>query len=222
MNKKLIKLTEIDLHRIVKESAQKILNEIGDTPRGQFALGAVAARAGHRMFNSKSDRERDYWNNVENHAAEIGHNNVNPEWDDETEYFDNGIDYWQDNMRQYESKNTNNDLIRLTESDLHKIVKESVNKILNEIGDTPKGQYMLGRLQTRQLKNRDSSAAKTSKYASSKWGDMNKDRDNYENQSYANLIGHTDEKYSKELPQNRIGNYQRKFRNDHLNGISKF
>ena len=64
MNKKLIKLTEIDLHRIVKESAQKILNEIGDTPRGQFALGAVAARAGHRMFNSKSDRERDYWNNV--------------------------------------------------------------------------------------------------------------------------------------------------------------
>lgn len=31
-----------------------------------------------------------------------------------------------------ESKNTNKNLIRLTESDLHKIVKESVNKILKE------------------------------------------------------------------------------------------
>jgi len=37
-------------------------------------------------------------------------------------------------------------LIRLTEEDLHRIVKESVKNILNEIGDTPKGQYMLGRL----------------------------------------------------------------------------
>ena len=40
----------------------------------------------------------------------------------------------------------NKKLIRLTESDLHRIVKESVNKIINEIGDSPKGQHMLGRL----------------------------------------------------------------------------
>lgn len=40
----------------------------------------------------------------------------------------------------------NKRLIRLTESDLHRIVKESVNRVLNEIGDTPKGQYMLGRV----------------------------------------------------------------------------
>ena len=44
-------------------------------------------------------------------------------------------------------------LIRLTESDLHRIVKESVNKILNEIGDTAKGQYMLGRLQRKDGSN---------------------------------------------------------------------
>ena len=42
--------------------------------------------------------------------------------------------------------------IRLTEGDLHKIVKESVNRILNEIGDTAKGQYMLGKLQRRDGK----------------------------------------------------------------------
>lgn len=44
-------------------------------------------------------------------------------------------------------------IIRLTEQDLRKIVKESVNKILNEIGDTPKGQYMLGSLAARQNRN---------------------------------------------------------------------
>lgn len=40
--------------------------------------------------------------------------------------------------------------IRLTESDLHKIIKESVNRILNEIGDTNRGQYMLGALAARK------------------------------------------------------------------------
>ena len=35
--------------------------------------------------------------------------------------------------------------IRLTEGDLHRIIKESVNRVLNEIGDTKRGQYMLGR-----------------------------------------------------------------------------
>lgn len=108
MNKKAIRITESDLHRIVKESVQKIINEIGDTPRGQRALGAVAARSIHRMHNALDDdqpEEAAYWDNVANDAARIGHNNVNPDWDEETEYFDDGVDYWHDNLRQYESKN---------------------------------------------------------------------------------------------------------------------
>ena len=44
MNKKLVRLTEQDLHRIVKESLNRVLNEIGDTPRGQYSLGAVDGR----------------------------------------------------------------------------------------------------------------------------------------------------------------------------------
>lgn len=65
-------------------------------------------------------------------------------------------------------------IIRLTESDLHNIVKESVNKILNEIGDTPKGQYMLGALMGRKLKNKDKSWADVQDYAlkqANKYGD---------------------------------------------------
>jgi hypothetical protein len=39
-----------------------------------------------------------------------------------------------ENNVQMESKESNQNLIRLTEEDLHNIVKESVNKILNEYG----------------------------------------------------------------------------------------
>ena len=38
----------------------------------------------------------------------------------------------------------NKQIIRLTESDLHNIIMESVVTILKEIGDTPKGQYLIG------------------------------------------------------------------------------
>lgn len=44
MGKKIIKLTEGDLHRIVKESVSRILNEIGDTEKYQKKLGKLAAR----------------------------------------------------------------------------------------------------------------------------------------------------------------------------------
>lgn len=57
-----------------------------------------------------------------------------------------GADYVSENKYNKQYTNMNKKVIRLTESDIHRIVKESVNKVLNEIGDTPKGQYMLGRL----------------------------------------------------------------------------
>ena len=41
---------------------------------------------------------------------------------------------------------TEKNIIRLTENKLKKVISESVRKVLNEIGDTNRGQYMLGRL----------------------------------------------------------------------------
>lgn len=52
MAKKLIRLTENDLHRIVSESVNKILNEIGDTPRGNFALNAVRGRRAAKQYRT--------------------------------------------------------------------------------------------------------------------------------------------------------------------------
>ena len=43
-----IKLTESKLKEIVAESVKRVLSEIGDTPKGQFALGAVKGRASAR------------------------------------------------------------------------------------------------------------------------------------------------------------------------------
>ena len=36
-------------------------------------------------------------------------------------------------------------MIRLTEGQLHRIINESVRKVINEIGDTKRGSYMMGR-----------------------------------------------------------------------------
>lgn len=39
--------------------------------------------------------------------------------------------------------------IRLTESELRSMIKSTISEALNEIGDTPKGQYMIGRAKAR-------------------------------------------------------------------------
>lgn len=39
--------------------------------------------------------------------------------------------------------------IRLTEGELHRIIENSVRKVINEIGDTKRGSYMLGRAASR-------------------------------------------------------------------------
>ena len=41
---KSIRLSESELHNLIKESVKTVLNEIGDSPWGQFALGQLSAR----------------------------------------------------------------------------------------------------------------------------------------------------------------------------------
>lgn len=49
--------------------------------------------------------------------------------------------------------------VKLTEAELKKIISESVMNVLNEIGDTPRGQYKLGRLARRKLQQGDAAGA---------------------------------------------------------------
>lgn len=73
--KKTIRLTESDLHRIVMESVKQAINEIGDTPAGQYALGQAAGRrfkrwnGTRRNDNTPADIDSlNTMNDLENHA----------------------------------------------------------------------------------------------------------------------------------------------------------
>ena len=56
-------------------------------------------------------------------------------------------------------KTNNKNVVRLTESQLKAMVAESVREALSEIGDTNRGQYMLGRLTGRKTVRGDENGA---------------------------------------------------------------
>lgn len=76
-----------------------------------------------------------------------------------SEYTDNEDDYMPYEDEEYGSFNEQpintivgentkkhmKNIVKLTEGQLKAVIRESVNRVLNEIGDTPKGQYMLGK-----------------------------------------------------------------------------
>lgn len=72
MNKKLIRLTEQDLHKIVKESVNKILNEIGGTSSGFYDRMMQK----YNRFNDGSDNpysdEGRYYRHLETEPQGIG------------------------------------------------------------------------------------------------------------------------------------------------------
>lgn len=60
--------------------------------------------------------------------------------------------------------------IKLRESELKRMIAESVRKVLNEVGETDKGQNILGQLNMRKRLGRKHDQAKeVSDYAQSKW-----------------------------------------------------
>ena len=122
MNKKMIRLTEGDLHKIVKESVHKIINEIGDTEKGQYALGQVHGRAIARAakLGDKGAASRKLRNTARDAAhkaySEAEKNNL---FAGIGSSFDNGID------KGYHKAKAN-------ESRINRVVKQSVNKVLRE------------------------------------------------------------------------------------------
>lgn len=83
-------LTESDLHTMVTEAVCRILNEIGDTPKGQYMLGRLDARYMKRMHDAEDEREREKMyrksSEINNYASE---KTLNPERysDDEEDMF---------------------------------------------------------------------------------------------------------------------------------------
>ena len=143
-----------------------IINEIGNTEKGQDVLGQVYGRAiaraaklgdkgavSRKLRNTARDAAHKAYSEAEknNLFAGIGSS------------FDNGIDKGYHKAKTNESKTMNKKLIRLTESDLHKIVKESVEKILSEseIGDRVNALKGMSRTYKKDLTDNDNELSKT-------------------------------------------------------------
>lgn len=63
--KKIVRLTEGDLHRIVKESSNRIINEIGDTYDGYRMLGRLQNKKAYiDLDDDATERVRDYRHNI--------------------------------------------------------------------------------------------------------------------------------------------------------------
>ena len=122
-----------------------IINEIGDTPKGQEMLGRTAERAYQRaQRTSGADKQRH--EKTEWDAYQTAAGNSRKHLDGSGAHFARGRDaeydeHWDDGRYPWskkhksknESKTMNKKLIRLTESDLHKIVKESAKRIMKEV-----------------------------------------------------------------------------------------
>ena len=96
--KKRIRLTEADLHRIIRQCVNEALNEIGDTERGQYALGAAQAR--------RDMRQRQVYQQTPNNMK---HNRSNGDKSDEISSYahnqraavNGGNEFNQENMNTY-------------------------------------------------------------------------------------------------------------------------
>lgn len=116
------------------------INEIGETPKGQYALGAVKGRALARtLYQKKYQRpsERDKQGEKMNKAyfkAWNHRNDSNPKQKEEmVKSYRNGYDYgFEKGVKENYNKDMRINTIKLSENDLHNLIKETIKKCLNE------------------------------------------------------------------------------------------
>jgi len=153
MNKKLIKLTEQDLHKIVKSSVEKIVNEVSMKGKSgkEYSLHGNDAESWDIMSRLRYNNGRYHGKNGVYNASRDEKNSI--DLDDKAHPNLRS----RNNAKRIDAMNrrinsASKDIIAANESYLHRIVKESVGKILNEIGDTDKGQDALGQVYGRAIK----------------------------------------------------------------------
>lgn len=84
MKQNTVRLTEADLKNVIAESVKKVLKEIGDSPRGQDALSALAGRANARAKMARANgNQTEYWkqmdkfNDVDDYRRDAEVNSIN-------------------------------------------------------------------------------------------------------------------------------------------------
>lgn len=112
------------------------MNNVGKSPidRQHDIMDAAQNRRDHAAYWTDKDNERgrklmDKWINGKRDTDELG-----------------DVDFSYDPYKYNESKRP----MKVTEAELKQVVKEAAVKLIKEYGDSPKGQYMLGKLAARQ------------------------------------------------------------------------
>ena len=111
MNKKVIRLTEADLHKIVKKSIQRIVSEASAAPNGFKHRFCPNRRNGDFPIEQPEWTKDPRWQ---------GWTGEDPEWIMQRQK-ESGDPYYEDKRQA-----------RVSESQLHQIVKESVKQAMNE------------------------------------------------------------------------------------------
>lgn len=144
MKKNRIRLTESQLHRVIKESVKRMINEAIDEFKNASTERFNTDPTYRNMIDVNGIEDEDeFLNAIDNHqfnpnyARENEYNDVADKWEERSKKYPEGFvrdqfGTWIDDRGDdiYESRRKNK--VRLTESDLHKIVKESVNRVLME------------------------------------------------------------------------------------------
>lgn len=171
-NKEIVKISESQLRSMIAESVKGILNEIGDTPAGQWMLGRLAGRQRNRehpeeissytmpvrkqgKITKTTIDANTYGDNDYDSAFERGRDLENSKWrDDYSDYNQYHADEREESLRGFGDAMAS--MIRyhkdkaLKESVLRKIIAESVKKVLNEghgwDGMMPGGKVLNGHI----------------------------------------------------------------------------
>lgn len=145
-NNKVVRLTESDLHNIISESVKSILNEIGDTPYGQYMLGRASARA-----KKYSDyRAHELWN----HARDANSHNVGRGSFDDTDFqknkdaFKNGYYNQDDYMNVVDNNDVNNTewaakRIKNNSNQYHQDIPRTSRKLSTSMRDSVRNKYKI-------------------------------------------------------------------------------
>ena len=167
--KRTIKLSESDLSRLIKESAKQILGESylytkNINTDDLRVIGGNWTEDGYLEWEARVDNGwytfRGTYNGIDVELDEIieghsGHGHQHGIDDDALEWFNQNlsdkIKSWLDNNNGIQAESKMKRTVKLTESDLHRIIEQAIN----EIGDTKRGQRMLGRLGKRKADKED-------------------------------------------------------------------
>lgn len=233
--KQTIKLRESELKRMISESVKRVLREMDNDYEGNDldydSIQMQAMSVIPRMHQNGQDVS---WRSV---AEEMGFRLETLNGEDMELLKDAIEDTMMEDENPYyrEDADFENDFQNLpyANESINRIINESVKKVVNEIGDTRKGQYMLGRLRGRQLNNGNrQQASDTHSYAmnqmKNKFGNRtDKNFSEYDTYQTSHELGTTDEtnpQLSKDMLTNggNIGTYYGNVRDNYLKGVSKF